>query len=195
MRRYVVGFLFNEALTQVALVRKNRPAWQAGLLNGIGGKIEPAEASFRAIVREFDEETGVAFVGWRRMAVMQSPDWVVDVFVGRSDAVLAVQTRTDEEIHLHAAEGPFNGAVPNLPWLVPLAREALLNPSFRLATIDFDGLTEDEDINAAAYAYAVPVDQVTVEQQLAMKKARTAAMLSHDHLHDSLDFTDRRGPQ
>ena len=33
--------------------------WQAGLLNGIGGKIEDGEAPIEALVREFAEETGV----------------------------------------------------------------------------------------------------------------------------------------
>jgi len=36
----VCGFLIHKPLMLVALVRKQKPAWQAGLLNGIGGKIE-----------------------------------------------------------------------------------------------------------------------------------------------------------
>lgn len=34
--KYVVGFAFDLTLTMVALIRKNRPEWQMGLLNGIG---------------------------------------------------------------------------------------------------------------------------------------------------------------
>jgi hypothetical protein len=36
---YVVGFAFDTD-GRVALIRKNRPEWQAGRLNGIGGHVE-----------------------------------------------------------------------------------------------------------------------------------------------------------
>jgi len=54
--RYVCGFMFDTDLRYVLLIRKNRPAWQAGLLNGIGGKIEPGETARRAMAREMWEE-------------------------------------------------------------------------------------------------------------------------------------------
>src|SRR5687767_2261708 len=55
----------------VLLVRKARPEWQAGLLNGIGGKIQHLpirpqdtelrwESSLEAMRREFTEETGLS---------------------------------------------------------------------------------------------------------------------------------------
>ena len=44
--------------TQVALVLKDHPDWQAGKLNAIGGKISNAETPTNAMVREFAEETG-----------------------------------------------------------------------------------------------------------------------------------------
>lgn len=59
MKTYVVGFMINEQRTQVALIQKTKPEWQAGLLNGIGGKIEPNESAKGAMTREFLEETGV----------------------------------------------------------------------------------------------------------------------------------------
>src|SRR5690349_13991679 len=40
---YALGFLF-DGTGRVVLIRKRRPAWQAGLLNGVGGKVEPGEA-------------------------------------------------------------------------------------------------------------------------------------------------------
>ena len=33
---YVLGFYFDAAFKQVVLMKKNRPAWQAGLHNGVG---------------------------------------------------------------------------------------------------------------------------------------------------------------
>lgn len=55
---YVAGFLFSENLLSVALIRKEKPAWQKGCLNAIGGKIEENETPFEAMKREFTEEAG-----------------------------------------------------------------------------------------------------------------------------------------
>ena len=68
MKRYVVGFLFRNNGTEVALVRKLKPEWQRGRLNGIGGKIEPNEDSRAAMMREFAEETGANVDDWRAFA-------------------------------------------------------------------------------------------------------------------------------
>ena len=38
--RYVLGFLFNPQHTSVVLVKKNRPDWQRGFYNGVGGHVE-----------------------------------------------------------------------------------------------------------------------------------------------------------
>jgi len=67
IQRYVLGFMFNEEITEVALIRKNRPVWQAGHLNGIGGHVEPGEAPDIAMAREFLEETG---------AITSLGDWI-----------------------------------------------------------------------------------------------------------------------
>lgn len=57
--RYVLGFTFSPTFSHVLLLWKNRPAWQAGKLNGIGGKIEEGETAEEAMAREFTEETGI----------------------------------------------------------------------------------------------------------------------------------------
>ena len=51
--------MFDKSMSNVALIRKNKPDWQAGLLNGIGGKVEYGESSKSAMVREFKEEAGM----------------------------------------------------------------------------------------------------------------------------------------
>ena len=43
--RYVLGFLFRDNCTSVVLIRKDKPRWQAGLLNGVGGKINDGETN------------------------------------------------------------------------------------------------------------------------------------------------------
>jgi len=52
--KYVVGFRF--CGEQVLLLRKQRPAWQNGKLNGVGGKIERGETPMLAMACEWIEE-------------------------------------------------------------------------------------------------------------------------------------------
>ena len=54
---YVLGFQFNNDGDRVALIKKGRPEWQAGLWNGIGGGVERGEPVKLAMEREFQEET------------------------------------------------------------------------------------------------------------------------------------------
>lgn len=70
---YTAAFLFWR--DQVLLVQKNRPEWQAGLWNAIGGKVEDGETLEQANVREFGEETGLLLPGveWRRFCAERGP--------------------------------------------------------------------------------------------------------------------------
>lgn len=101
MKRYVLGFMFDDDLTHVIMIKKNRPKWQIGYLNGVGGKKEFDEDFIDAMIREFKEETGV---------LTTSKDWVwvltlklsyaeIEVFAERnSNYYNNVETVTDEEI-------------------------------------------------------------------------------------------------
>lgn len=57
MKLYTLTFAFHDKY--VLLIRKAKPDWQAGLLNGIGGKVEFGEGILQATRREFYEETGL----------------------------------------------------------------------------------------------------------------------------------------
>jgi 8-oxo-dGTP diphosphatase len=59
MQHYTLAFVFNTAQTEVLLIQKNRPAWQAGKLNAIGGKVEEGETVGVATCRELYEEAHV----------------------------------------------------------------------------------------------------------------------------------------
>lgn len=67
---YVVGFLFSTNKKEVVLIKKNRPDWQKGLLNGIGGHIED-ETPLEAMKREFLEETGLKIEYWKQFAYIE----------------------------------------------------------------------------------------------------------------------------
>ena len=57
--KMVVGFMFSVLKSSVVLIKKERPKWQEGKLNGVGGKVEKGESPFDAMKREFLEETGL----------------------------------------------------------------------------------------------------------------------------------------
>ena len=59
MKAYVVGFAYTD-FESVLVIRKLKPAWQRGALNGIGGKIEPGENPAEAMQREAMEEAGLS---------------------------------------------------------------------------------------------------------------------------------------
>jgi 8-oxo-dGTP diphosphatase len=126
MMRYVAGFLMAADGT-VALVRKQKPAWQAGKLNGIGGKIEEGESSKQAMVREFYEETGcfVAPELWRQFAVLAdgSENWRVHFFVCHVAEMLMLRTMEAEEIVVLPIDSvTIDNAIPNVTWLIPMAQ-------------------------------------------------------------------------
>jgi 8-oxo-dGTP diphosphatase len=122
-QHYVAGFLIDPAIRTIALVRKGKPAWQAGLLNGIGGKIEAGENEAQAMRREFREEAGldIAEDAWEAVAVV-SGDWGSVTFFRAFGPTVGVRTMEAEPIEVHSLDRlPYDEALPNLSWLIPLA--------------------------------------------------------------------------
>jgi len=127
----VVGFLLDNSGERVVLIRKNRPEWQAGRLNGVGGKVEPGESLVDAMTREFEEETGVVISWWGRghYAKLEWEQGVVHFFraFAPMEILVSCETTTDEVVELHWVHQLLNPAfpcgqiTPNLRWLVPLA--------------------------------------------------------------------------
>ncbi len=107
-QNYVVGFAFTEDRSQVVLIRKNRPEWQVGKLNGVGGAISPNEDGISCIVREFQEETGVITHDqeWECFAVSPTLKSDSKIFYYKlfNDNILTADTRTDEEVVIAAVE-------------------------------------------------------------------------------------------
>jgi 8-oxo-dGTP diphosphatase len=140
-QRYVCGFAFHSldgnVRPRVVLVRKVKPDWQAGKLNGVGGKIEAGESPEQAMSREFHEETGVIIYPecWQVFATMNFPKAEV-VFLRcfmESARTAATQTVWSDEVQAHISEPiehrlvrgideiPEDRIMPNIRWAIPMA--------------------------------------------------------------------------
>lgn len=126
---YVLGFCFDDDLAQVVLIAKLRPAWQAGKLNGLGGKVLPQESGAVAMAREFGEECGVGTspLDWTHFCKMSGVDFEVHCFAMASSKVVeAVHSVTDETIQVRPVTTLHTLRLADgLPWLVPMAVHSL----------------------------------------------------------------------
>jgi len=128
---FVLGFVFSPR-NEVLLIRKNRPAWQAGKLNGIGGHIEPDEIPVQAMSREFFEETGLslAWGHWLHKIWLVCPleNWVVWVFAALSNNQIwfdSHESCTDEVVLPVSvfAVPTIDLCIKNLHWMIPMVRD------------------------------------------------------------------------
>lgn len=142
--KYVLGFRFRESdlpeQTSVALIQKKKPFWQAGKLNGIGGKVEHDEdypmarlhrgvmvtGQQMAMAREFKEETGVETMphSWQQFGVLIHGDNEIYLFRSFCEAPHApvLQVLTNERpVWLKLISLRLYPRMGNLDWLVPIA--------------------------------------------------------------------------
>ena len=141
MRKYVLGFIFNEDLTKVLLINKVRPNWQAGKNNGIGGKIEKDETPHEAMIRETKEESNIdtEYWSWLHVGNMSGIDWDVVIYTTKYDgAEYDAESVTDEKIEWFEVENLPTEALYNLAWLVPLALDKLKSRSLLSIDIKYD---------------------------------------------------------
>jgi 8-oxo-dGTP diphosphatase len=137
---YVCGFCFIPNDGQVVLIRKNKPEWQAGKLNGVGGHVEPGETPLQAMAREWFEETSEPRTGWELFCTINYAKAVVHFFRTwvANDGKCLARTNTDElivraplsSIHcthdsvipcLYAGTKVHLPMLPNLRYLIPMA--------------------------------------------------------------------------
>jgi 8-oxo-dGTP pyrophosphatase MutT (NUDIX family) len=78
MKRYVMGFYMSPDGT--VLIEKTEGRFR-GLVNGLGGKMEPGEGVQEAMAREFFEESGVATEPcfWQPVVTLTGSDYVLHI--------------------------------------------------------------------------------------------------------------------
>ena len=120
-KEWVAGFLFLN--NSVALIRKARPEWQRGKLNGVGGKVEKGETPHKAMDREWSEETEAPSQIWFKFSTLDWSGGRVHFFAARTEkAPWSFRRDTDERVEWYAVEETtFAQAIPNLRWLIPMA--------------------------------------------------------------------------
>jgi 8-oxo-dGTP diphosphatase len=135
MQEYACGFLFSADRHRVLLIRKRRPAWQEGKLNGVGGKLEPGESPRDAMIREFREEASLHIDSWQHILTLSGDDWRGHFFraFGPVDEAIAI---TDEKLEIHRVETLPGDTIPNLHWMIPLMVDPeVLNGRYRVQLI------------------------------------------------------------
>lgn len=104
-------------------MRKSRPAWQKGRMNGPGGKVEPGEEFLAAMVREFKEETGldVPAESWRHTITQMGPDYELRFYSTCAADLRQARTTTDEPLFVLRVDNLHKlNVIPNLRWMIPL---------------------------------------------------------------------------
>lgn len=128
MIKATLGFIFNKDLTEVLLITKNRPEWQKGAINGLGGKCEKGESMLDCVAREVWEESGLKIVteDYKYVGELHWTEWEVAVFAAmysgnKNDA----KTLTDEPVVWYRVDNLPKKCKTNLTWLIPLSIEVL----------------------------------------------------------------------
>lgn len=135
MKEYCLGFAFPSielANEEVVLIRKNKPDFQRGRLNGVGGKVENGETGLEAMVREFAEETGVTTreFEWKHVCTFIIEDCHIHVFTSHHARFGACRTTEEEPVVIRDVSCLWSERkMENLAWLVPMCLTALQNPA------------------------------------------------------------------
>ena len=141
---YVLALLFTADAREVVLVRKIRPAWQAGRVNALGGKLHNGERLLDAARREVREEAGVDVVHWEEFLVWRDAQYRLRAVRAFDDIARRARTGEDQEVFLaNVGELPLN-VIDNLRWIIPLAldRDVAVPVEVASANPTGSGLTE-----------------------------------------------------
>lgn len=147
-QQYVCGFAFDPSREFVVLIRKNRPEWQKGKRNGVGGKMEEHhETIYHAQEREFFEETGVRIPAsqWRHFCTLSDTRTgaVIHFLETTTDIVHEVKSKTDEKVELReVARLKDAQCVRSVAWLIPLALDGSKSLAHVFTTREYSTLID-----------------------------------------------------
>lgn len=150
MTEYVLGFALCKDYAnfyRVLLIRKTKPDWQEGKLNGLGGKIEPTDLTpAHAMAREFCEGCGLPSEPqvWWKFATMKFALAEVHCFVSWWDwkTFKRAASTTEEKVCHYEIDERFvdkmkeEQALSNISWLAPMALAYWKNGSAPLTIIE-----------------------------------------------------------
>jgi len=141
---YVLALLFTPERDQVVLMHKTRPAWQAGRVNALGGKLHPGETPEDAARREVREEAGVDVAAWEEFLVWDDPVYRMHALRAFDPAAHHARTAEDQQVFLADTAALPPTLIDNLRWLVPLAldRDVAVPVRVASAALEGSGLTE-----------------------------------------------------
>jgi 8-oxo-dGTP diphosphatase len=120
-RRFVLALLFTRDASRLVLMRRTRPAWQAGRVNALGGKVAPDECPLVGARREVREEAGVDVAGWEEFLVWSDPEYRMHAVRAFDDRALDARSCEDQPVFLADSTALPHNVIDNLRWLVPLA--------------------------------------------------------------------------
>lgn len=136
MIEYVAGFCFTENKKHVLLIEKNKPDWQKGKYNAVGGKIEMCESPIVAMHREFWEETGLSGVNWELFCELyshkSSPTWKVSFFRGATNRIWLATGLDPEPVAVFGVHCLPENKLNNISSLVALALSNCYQTPFTL---------------------------------------------------------------
>lgn len=132
MKKFTVGFMFDENLENVLLIHKNRPEWQMGKINGLGGKFEEGEESLDCIAREIKEESGLDTDKdkWVFIGNMYNDKLLLDIYAYVHSGLDSKKSLTDEELEIFPVNKLPKNIISNLSWLIPMAIDKVKNGEF-----------------------------------------------------------------
>lgn len=141
---YVLALLFTPDRARVVLMHKTRPAWQAGRVNALGGKVGPGESPEAAARREVEEEGGVDVAEWEEFLVWDDPVYRMHALRAFDSAAEHAHTAEDQEVFLARVDALPPHLIDNLRWLIPLAldRDVAIPIRVRSAAPEGSGLTQ-----------------------------------------------------
>lgn len=147
MVNYTLGFIFNEDLTKVLLIKfPERGKWNDNLLNGIGGHIENNESQLNCMIRETKEETDIHITHWKYAGVYDGSNFTnnefkVFTFFTFIKEVYGIPYKGEEgETNWYNIEDICKlKTVPNTQWMIPFCLSKLkeeIHGTFNVNYID-----------------------------------------------------------